>query len=68
MRWSGRAVVQKNWPAVEMNSTIGATHLELIIAWLKIVTTAPPPFDTAVSVLDCEQEGSSSRIQPPMAE
>src|ERR1700754_4532932 len=31
-----QAVVQKNWPAVEMNRTI-ATHLESI-AWLKMVT------------------------------
>src|SRR5215212_1407748 len=33
-----QAVVQKNWPAVEINSTI-ATHLDSI-AWVKIVITA----------------------------
>ena len=60
-----QAVVQKNWPAVEMNRMM-ATHLELI-AWLKIVTTAPPPADTSSESCTANRK-VSSRIQPPIAE
>src|ERR1700738_1055232 len=60
-----QATVQKNCPAVEMNSTM-ATHLELI-AWLKITATAPPPFDTASESWTANRN-DSSRIQPPMPE
>ena len=60
-----QAVVQKNWPAVEMNR-ISATHLELI-AWVKMVTTAPPLLDTPSESWTANRK-DSSRIQPPMAE
>src|SRR6478752_782217 len=60
-----QAVVQKNCPAVEMNR-ISATHLELI-AWVKMVTTAPPPFDTPSASWTANRK-DSNRIQPPMAE
>ena len=61
-----QAVVQKNWPAVEMNSTI-PTHLASI-AWLKIVATAPPPFADTSSTSCTANRNDSSRIQPPIAE
>ncbi len=60
-----QAVVQNNWPAVEMNSTI-ATHLESM-AWLKIVATAPPPLVTPSTSCTANRK-VSSRIQPPIAE
>ena len=60
-----QAVVQKNWPAVEISRTI-ATHLESI-AWLKMVTTAPPPADTPSESCTANRK-ASSRIQPPIAE
>ncbi len=60
-----QAVVQKNWPAVEISSTM-ATHWESI-AWAKITCTRPPPFVTA-STSWTANRNDSSRIQPPMAE
>src|SRR4029077_15282892 len=60
-----QAGVQKNCPAVEMNR-ISATHLELI-AWVKMVTTAPPPFDTPSASWTANRK-DSNRTQPPMAE
>jgi hypothetical protein len=59
------AVVQKNCPAVEMNR-MSATHLELI-AWLKMVTTAPPPADTPSESWTANRN-DSNRIHPPIAE
>ena len=60
-----QAVVQKSWPAVEINST-RPTQGELI-AWLKITATAPPPFDTASESCTANRN-DRSRIQPPMPE
>ena len=60
-----QAVVQKNWPAVEISSTT-ATHLESI-AWAKITATAPPPLVTPSTSCTANRNDSST-IQPPIAE
>src|SRR5438045_2061235 len=60
-----QAVVQKNWPAVEISRTTPA-HL-LDSAWLKIVATAPPPLVTPASSCTAKRN-VSRRTQPPMAE
>src|SRR6476661_5660870 len=60
-----QAVVQKNWPAVEISRMVPA-HL-LDSAWLKMVATAPPPLVTPASSCTANRK-VSSRIQPPIAE
>src|ERR1700712_3151767 len=57
------ATVQKNWPTVEISRTI--TTQEELMAWSKMTTTAPPPFDTA-SESRTANRNASNRIQPPM--
>ena len=58
-----QAVVQKNWPAVEISRTI-ATHLESI-AWLKMVDHGAAARRHPVGVLHGEQEGQQ---QDPAAD
>ena len=60
-----QAVVQKNWPAVEISRMI-ATHWESM-AWMKMLTTAPPPAVTP-STSWTANRNVSRRIQPPIAE
>src|SRR6195952_4500829 len=60
-----QATVQKNWPTVEMSSTM-ATHEELM-AWLKMTATPPPPLDTPAGSCTANRK-ANKRIQPPMAE
>src|SRR3954463_6318375 len=61
-----QAQVQKNWPAIEMNTTRPAVCA--VRAWLKIPNTLPP--DVVVSSpTDCTANRKvSRRIQPPIAE
>ena len=60
-----QATVQKNWPAVEIRSTVPAQFEDS--AWLKMTTTAPPPLVTPSSSCTAKRN-ESRRIQPPMAE
>ena len=60
-----QAMVQKNWPAVEISSTV-PPQFE-VRAWAKIVATPPPPLVTPASFWTAKRN-DSSRIQPPMAE
>ena len=60
-----QATVQKNWPTVEMVSTVVA---QLVLrAWVKIVTTPPPALVTPSTSCTAKRK-ARSRIQPPIAE
>ena len=60
-----QATVQKNWPAVEMNSTRLAQFF--VSACRKIGYTPPPPAVTPPSFWTANRK-ARSRIQPPIAE
>ena len=60
-----QAMVQKNWPAVEIRSTV-APHRD-VRAWEKMVATPPPAAVTFASSWTAKRK-ARRRIHPPMAE
>src|SRR5580704_9075171 len=60
-----QAVVQKNWPTVEIRRTV-APQREVSACW-KIRATPPPPLVTSPAFCTAKRK-ARSRIQPPMAE